>query len=116
MNIYTIDDVRLLAKIYEEYNTAIAGLTEEEKNRFGTAAFSYISLMEIIIKEKESPEASLLELIGAYDMVAHPPEGWEPINHFLFEAPLSDMPKHINDSGGEEWKKKVARWRLQIGK
>lgn len=115
MNIYTIDDVRLLAKIYEEYNTSIEGLTEEEMTQFGTR-FSYIDLMETVIKEKESPEDSLMEFIGAYDMAAYPPEGWEPINHFLFEAPLSEMPKHINDSEGEEWKKKVAQWRLQIGK
>ena len=115
MNIYTIDDVRVLAKIYEDYNTSIEGVTEEEMEKYG-GNFSYIDLMETVIKEKKLPGASLLEFIGAYDMAAHPPEGWEPINHFLFEAPLSDMPKHINDSGGEEWKKKVARWRLQIGK
>ena len=115
MNIYTIDDVRLLAKIYEEYNTTIKGLTDEEMVQFGLK-LSYIDIMETVIKEKESPEASLMEFIGAYDMAAFPPTGWEPLNYFLFKAPLIDMPKHINDSGKDEWKKKVAQWRLQIGK
>lgn len=114
MNIYTIEEVRILAGIYQQNNQS-SGLTPEELEKYG-GNFSYTDLMETVIQEKKLPGASLLEFVGAYDMAATNPEGWGELRSFLFEAPLSEMPKHINDKDTDEWKRKVAQWRLQISK
>jgi hypothetical protein len=114
MNIYTIEEVRVLAGIYQGHNDPSA-LTTEEMEKYG-GNFSYVDLMETVINDKKLPGASLMEFIGAYDMAATTPEGWDELKRMLFDAPLSEMPKHINDEGTEEWKKKVAQWRLQLNK
>jgi hypothetical protein len=114
MNTYTIDDVRALAQIYEE-NAVPSVLSEEDKKLYG-GNFSYVELMEAVIKDKKLPEASLLEFVGAYDNVVFDQKSHDMLFNFLFVLPLRDMSTHINDKGSEEWKNKVATWRFQIGK
>jgi len=114
MNIYTLEDVKVLAEIYDE-KAVPSGLTEEEAKEFG-AHFSYTGLMETVIKDKKLPGASLLEFIGAYDNVVYDDTTRDMLFHFLFIHPLTEMSTHINDTGAEEWKNKVATWRFKIGK
>lgn len=114
MNTYTIDEVKVLAQIYEEDNI-FPTLSEEETKSFG-GNFSYVELMEAVILEKKLPGASLLEFIGAYDNVIYDQKSHDMLFNFLFIIPMTDMPKHINNEGPEEWMKKVATWRMKIGK
>jgi len=114
MIIYTIEEVRAFARIYQGHSEP-SGLTTEEMEKYG-GNFDYVELMESVIKDKKLPGASLTEFLGAYEMVGANPEGWQILRHLLFEAPLKEMPKHINDSGKEAWKARVAQWRLQLNK
>lgn len=114
MNIYTIEEIKILAQIYEDNNPLI-GITKEEAAQYG-GAFSYVELMEKVIKECKLPGASLMEFLGAYEAVAYDESSRELLRKFLFEEPLIDMPLHINDSDADRWKSHVASWRLKINK
>lgn len=111
---YTIDEIRILAAIYQEKSLK-PNIPESELAEYGEQ-FSYTNLMEYIIKEKENSEASLMEFIGAYDSVVYDAESWKMLRTFLFDEPIEKMPTYMNETGAYEWKSKVAQWRLNIGK
>jgi len=109
MNSYTIDDLKILAQIYQSNFCAELQETYE-------GYFSYIKLMEKVIEEKRTPENSLIEFIGAYDSVVYDANSRNMLHDFLFNTPLEDIPMYINDNGREVWKAKIAQWRLKIAK
>lgn len=102
---YTLDDVRKLG-----------GIDQEEEDRTELAIFDYNNLLEEVIKEKKTPEASLMEYIGAYHSIVYDPTTRELLMIFLFKVPVDDMPKYMNDSGDLAWRSKLSRWRMAIGK
>jgi hypothetical protein len=108
---YTLEDLEVLASIYDQTNVA---LSDEALFKFPN--FKYTSLMDDIIKIKKTPRESLIEFIGNHDCVGYTPEKWEEVKSFLFDTSLKDMPLQINNSEDDGWKIKVAKWRLQIGK
>ena len=113
MNIYTIEDIRILAQIYSE--NIIEYLSKKEIEQYG-GAFSYTDLMETIIKDKKLPGASLMEFLGAYESVVYDEKSSKVLHDFLFETPIEEMPLHINDEGTLLWQNRVATWRLKINK
>jgi len=114
MNTYTIDDLKILAQIYQD-NSDPSPLTPEQLETY-EGYFSYPKLMEKVIEEKKTPEDSLMEFIGAYDSVVFDSKSWQMLHNFLFYTSIDKMPLHINDKGQEIWKAKVAQWRLKIAK
>jgi hypothetical protein len=115
MNEYTIEDIKILAQVYDDENSSAIGLTPEEISQFG-GAFSYQDLMGTIIKEKETPEDSLMEFLGAYESVVFDEISRKRLHDFLFTTPLEEMPLHINDKDTFIWRFRVAIWRLRINK
>jgi hypothetical protein len=111
---YTFDEIRLLAQIYDE----ATGSIQVALNRVMASIkpYNYTELLEISIKEKGTPESSLINFLGAYDAIVYNKESWEMLHRFLFKEPIESMALHINDTGADIWKSKVAKWRLQINK
>lgn len=114
MDKYTLDDVRILASIYEE-KVEPSFLSDEDIEKYG-GSYSYIKLIETIIKEKETPENSLMEFIGSYESAVYDSKSWQQLHSFLFDIFIDEMPTFINDKEHGGWRSKVAQWRLKVRK
>lgn len=111
---FTMDDVKKLADLYEA-NAEPNPMTPEEIAQYG-GGFNYPDLMDSIIEERVTVEATVLEFIGAYENAASCSEDYNVIREFIFEQPLNNLPKYINKSEDEPWKSMIASWRLSLGK
>jgi hypothetical protein len=112
MNTYTLDEVRLLAQIFND-NADLSHLSQEEADIWHSTV-NYPGMLEEVIVEKISPQAILMEFLGAYENLVNNEETRLILHEFLFSTPLSDMPLHINDKDTSYWKHKIALWRLKI--
>jgi hypothetical protein len=111
---YTLDEIKLLADLYNSESVKI-DIPPKDQTEFGPF-FSYTQLMDTVIKEKSTSEASLMEFLGAYESVVYDSTSYNILHEFLFDTPLKNMSLHINKEGQESWMSKVSRWRLKIGK
>jgi|WetSurMetagenome_2_1015567.scaffolds.fasta_scaffold75281_2 hypothetical protein len=115
MNRFTITDVQVLGQVYNDNIPNDTGLTDKDIKEFGSA-LDYEDLMKRVIAEKETPEKSLMEFLGAYDSVVYDEKSWNMLHDFLYQTPLNDMPRYLNCSESELWKSRIAQWRLKINK